>query len=452
MRIVLTFLLILFFNISFSKEIEKSYHINKTVKANGISDLINNSKKTTFDFKNKTYSVDEPIQINRSNITIKNLQIVVVSKTKLYNIIIQYGKNNNRYINVKINGDFSCENALSVYNSKRVYVNNCSFRNIGYNELNVASSAIRFIGNCSKSIVTNCIINTVYSNKNSTGISISQTLGSEDLKKEYSKRVVIKNCTISNITSFTKADADGIKVLEALIGGGYNKGYHQFKNIIFENCDKRGLKLQTSFVKCHDITCLNGDFTQGAIDFFGGMNSVNGLNLYNLNLKNHTYGIYLHDYDKTYIKNVTDSSFVYESNNKTLIYSECNNPNAELNIDNVECNGHNLLYRCKSSTFVGTINISNTKVIARYNYPILVNSSILLLSNFRVDTSRFNEWYRTFEVDTDYLKIVKSDNTITIDKALFDKIAQQKETTVNCNSFDNKNQKISVKNAKVKFL
>lgn len=417
-----------------------------------IADLINNSSQSVFNFENQTIDVDRTIEIKRSNITIKNLRINVRTKQKLYDLIIQVGHDNNRYYNIQVNGNYLCNNGISAYDSKNTYIENCNIENIGYNDKNVVSSAIRLIGDCSDSKIKNCNINNIQSYKNSTGITISQTLPPKDNVKKYSKRIEVVGCVISNITSYTNIDADGIKVLEETGCNKYNRGFHIFRNITFENCDKRGLKLQTSNAKCYNITCKNGNFSQSAIDFFGENPVVNTLKIQNLDMNKHTYGIYLHTFKKAIIRNVIVKSIAIGNSHKTLIYSENNNNEGELYIDNVNCSGYNMLYRCKPKSTLKSINISDTNIDVQYHYSLIVNSDLLILNNFKENKWGFTGWYRTFQVDNNALQVVKSNTVVYIDKAIFEKIACNKETDISCYMPEYDKTKVSVKNGQVKIL
>lgn len=417
-----------------------------------ISDLINNSSQSMFDFQNQTIDIDETIVIKRSNITIKNLKINVISKHKLYDLIIQLDCDNNRYDNITINGGGLCNNGISVYDSKNTSIVNCNITNIGYNNKKVVSSAIRLIGDCSDSEVKNCSINVVRSYKNSTGITISQSLPPKNNIKRYSKRIKIIGCVISNITSYTNMDADGIKVLEATGLGTYNRGGHIFRNIIFKNCDKRGLKLQTSDAQCYNIICESGNFSQATIDFFGENPFLDTLKIMNIDMTKHTYGVFLHDFKTAIIKNISANSAAINNSNKTLIYSENNNSEGKLYISNIDCRGYNMLYRCPPESKLKSISISDTNIDVKYHYSLLVNSEVLILNNFKENTMEFKGWYHTFLAINDALKIVKSNSIVVIDKQLFEKISRSEETNMFYRMPDNNGVILLVKNGQIKIL
>lgn len=378
---------------------------------NTFINCISCSVDNEIDFGNKTYIVNESeVRIHyiyKNNFCIRNFSLKISDDSSDVFILLLFVGSSISVDKFKIDGGHKCTRCLSFEDSKNSRISNGEIINVGNDRVSVVVG-LEFNGDCSFSGINNVTIDNIQAADNASGISISHKNGN------YSSNITVRDCSIKNVNSPT--DADGIKVLEYIDFENkiLHTSYHTFENIDFENCDKRGLKLQCNGPRVRNITCKNGYFGQACIDLFGDDPIVDGLSVSGIILPNYRNCIFLSNYKTATIKNVkADNNVVTFDAFNTFIYDVNTVPNSLLTIENVVTD-YNTLVRKYVDSENASLSINQVNIKVGYHYTILDYAySKITIKNLITNKENLSDyWWRLIERNPDVL--ISDDYTFNI--------------------------------------
>jgi len=228
------------------------------IPENDNSDIIN-QKIANLD-SNKTYKIyTDEIYCVASPIIIDNKKLIWTGKGGLkalagneYMVVIT----NCPKIEIRdltFDGNTIASRAIDIENSKKFEFNKLSVINVGNAGVDNVSGIFVSYG-CDGGIIKDCDISDILAAHNATGISIDNFRNNT----KYSKYINIEHCNFENISPAD--DADGIKIL---MNGADT--YPTIRDCHFNECKKRGIKIQTRQATTENNVIINSEYA--GIDF-----------------------------------------------------------------------------------------------------------------------------------------------------------------------------------------